>query len=187
MKNITVEKNIKKYLKRMNIETNFKDVDLLNFAISVRQSELDKLIIELKSCTDEKRKLEIITLRKQKYNELFFYSEGLQEMEYDFDFSYFATEEKFTGTNYFEFFTYFIDVRENYCTLRTKHKEKNIQKKELIEIFETLDLFFYTIENNKVKTEKKKAIKQFLTETVFKKQYWEKKLENVNLFGIRKN
>lgn len=170
MKNLTIEKNIKKYLKEQNIETILTGKDLLNFAVSVRKAELDKLIIESKQCKDLIRKYEIESLKKQEYNELFFISEGIQEMDYSV-WDYADTEIILNGKNYFEYFTSFIDVSGKRITIHLKNNTiKHITKNELLEIFDSLFLYFIDENKNIVK---KKAIKVFLTDTLYKKQKYE--------------
>lgn len=179
MKNLTIEKNIKKYLKEQNIETILTGKDLLNFAVSVRKAELDKLIIESKQCKDLIRKYEIESLKKQEYNELFFISEGIQEMDYSkFDklfLNFIPGEElynhnKLEGPNYFEFFSSFIDVFENYCRVRTNNGSKTLKKSDITDIFADVKLY---IVNEKKQLLEKLMIKEFLKECLYRKQFYQ--------------
>ena len=73
--------------------------------------------------------LEISAILKTEYfDERYFYSEGIQEVDYSV-WDYADTEIIFTGKNYFEYFTSFIDALGNKIILHLKNKSiKHITK-----------------------------------------------------------
>ncbi len=177
--NITTRKNIIKYLTDKQIKTELKNIDLLNFAIAIRKSELDDLIIEYKECKTKERKCEIQSLKQQYFDERFFLTEGIQEVDYGkYDklfLNFISGEElynhnKLTGINYFEFFSSFIDVLPNFCRVRTNAGQKILKKNDLIDIFADVKLY---IVNEYREISEKLIIKEFLKSCLYRKQVYE--------------
>jgi hypothetical protein len=120
---------------------------------------------------EQQRQLKIIGILKTQYwDERFFYSEGIQEVDYN-KWDYADTEIIFTGKNYFEYFTDFLDVDGSKVKLHLKNNTiKYITKNELAQIFDSFDLFIVDEYRN---ISRKKAIKVFLLGILYRKQKYE--------------
>lgn len=168
----TTINNVKKYLNEMGIHSeNLKtDLQLFEFAKTIRTKEKISLMRDEQKAEGIK-KIEISTILKTEYwDERYFYSEGIQEVDYS-AWDYADTEIILKGPNYFEYFTSFIDVINAKIIIHLKNNiAKQIKKNELLEIFDYIDLFFIDEGKNIIR---KKAIKIFLIDSVFKKQKYE--------------
>lgn len=163
--------NVKKYLNDKGIKVNYSDEEkLFELAKLIRNNEKIELMRKEKQLKGIEQ-LEISAILKTEYfDERYFFTEGIQEVDYSV-WDYADTEIIFTGKNYFEYFTSFVDVIGSKIVLHLKNKSiKHITKSELIEIFDFYDLFIFDEDKN---ITKKKAIKVFLIDSVFKKQKYE--------------
>lgn len=182
----TTINNVKKYLNERGIHSeNLKtDLQFFEFAKTIRNKEKIALMREEQKAEGIK-KIEISTILKTEYwDERYFYSEGIQEVDYSkYDklfLNFICAEElynhnKLEGPNYFEFFSSFIDVFENYCRVRTNNGPKTMKKNDLIDIF--ADVKLYIINDNKQHQEKL-MIKEFFKECLYRKQFYQIREEN---------
>lgn len=168
----TTINNVNKYLNEKNIPfENFKnDLQLFEFAKTIRNKEKIAYMKEEKQSVGMKKTEISIILKTELWDERYFLSEGIQEVDYS-AWDYADTEIILNGKNYFEYFTSFIDVINGKIIIHFKNNViKQIKKNELLEIFDYIDLFFVDECKN---ITKKKAIKVFLIDSVFKKQKYE--------------
>lgn len=181
----TTIENVKKYLKEKNIKVNYSDDEkLFEFAKLLRNNEKIDLMRKEKQLKGIEQ-LEISAILKTEYfDERFFYSEGIQEVDYSkYDklfLNFIPGEElynhnKLLGTNYFEFFSSFIDILPNYCRVRTNNGNKTMKKNDLLEIFE--DVKLYIVNEHKQLLEKL-MIKEFIKDCLYRKQFYEMREEN---------
>lgn len=196
----TTINNVKKYLDEKNIPfENFKnDLQLFEFAKTIRNKEKIAYMKEEKQ-SEGMKKIEIsIILKTELWDERFFYSEGIQIVDYskynNLFLNFVPGEILFnfggnlTGPNYFEFFSYFIDVYENYCQISTNEGKKTISKRDLTEIFKEIKLY---VINEHLELLEKLMIKEFLKDCLYKKQTYqireERRKEIIESFKINKN